>query len=72
VLKGKSPPFKVVVRDSSGRPEGSARVLKPTQIALFVRSDLEEVTVEATDATGQMLKTTASKSKPQADLDLGD
>jgi len=70
-LKGGSPPYKVVVRDHNERAAGSARMLEPTEVSLYMRADLDDVTVEITDATGKVTTASASKESPQVTVELG-
>ena len=71
-VEGTTPPFKLVVRDPDGSPVGSARLNRPTSVRLMMRTDLDALTAEVTDGSGQMITQVLSRKDPKILLDLGD
>jgi hypothetical protein len=69
---GGEPPYKVVIRDGSDRPVGSARLLSPVQVRLVMRGDLSAGVAEVTDGAGRSARAPVSQDQPQISLSLED
>jgi lysophospholipase L1-like esterase len=71
-VQGGRATYKLVVRDPDGRPVGSARMMQPATIRLMMRVDLDELTVEVTDSSGQLVTSPLSRDSPSITIKLED
>jgi lysophospholipase L1-like esterase len=70
-VRGGQTPLEVEVLDIGGNVVGRARLTRPNRFSLKIPQSVSKVTVQVTDAAGQVLRVPAEASAPSALVDLG-